>query len=493
MTMNYLDRKLEVLPKDAFFTDEQDLNSKSIFHSPKKHPIPRLPLLDDMVAVVKKSGTLPDLSRTVFIGVQHMLETTVTLFDALISLGVQPQNMYFSGKCYSSAPEIEAAVRERGIHLTPSNKPFLPGQYEYACRADMIQMWRYCLEDIRKKTVDRLIILDDGGRCLEAMPGYVALSYPIAAIEQTRGGLYSETTKALPFPLVEVATSIVKKALEPPLIATAVVNSLKNILSKLEVHKNRTFGVVGNGVIGNAVCQYLISLGYRVCVFDEAETAFQGINSHHLFRMENIAEILTIADVLIGCTGKDITAKIDIPGVVKKDKIFISCTSEDKEFRSFLSTITYSIGLLDSLSNITAITQNGRKILAIQGGFPINFDRKPWNVPAHKIEVTQGLLLGGCLQAIHSVKKLIDDGHTMNRGSRQILNPIIQRYVASHWLPRQEKEAYPADYLSLFQDLNWIEKNSGGTYYPDPTLEAYFSAPVVENVVSSERGFYAKL
>jgi hypothetical protein len=111
----------------------------------------------------------------------------------------------------------------------------------------------------------------------------------------------------------------------------------------------------------------------------------------------------------------------------------------------------------------------------VQGGFPVNFNRKPWNVPADKIEVTQGLLLGSCLQAIHCAKKLADDGITMNRGSRYALNVAVQRYVALHWLPRQANEAYPGDYRDLFDNLNWIQKNSGGNLCPDSPLAASFS------------------
>lgn len=487
--MNVLDKKTEISPENR-----RSNAITSHFFAPEKYKIPRLPLLDDMVAAVKKSGTLPDLSRTVFIGVQHMLETTVTLFDALIALGVSPSNMYFSGKCYSSAPEIEAAVRERGIHLMRSNAPEEPGRYQRYCQKSIIKMWSYCLKDIEQKTVDRLIILDDGARCLESMPGSAALSYPIAAIEQTRGGLYSQVIKKLPFPLIEVATCAAKKHLESHLIAIAAVYGIKKALNKLELNQNITFGVVGNGVIGNAICHYLISLGHYVYVFDQDKMAFEGIRSHHVFRMEGISEVFTMADVIIGCTGQDITVGIDVPSLTKKHKIFISCSSEDKEFFSLLNFIAYQDPrYFAPLSDISYQTPDGSKILILQYGFPVNFDRTPSNVPANKIEITQGLLLGGCLQAIHCAKKLVDDGITMNCGSRQILNPIIQRYVASHWLPRQAKEDYPSEYLTLFNDLNWMEKNSGGKYYPDATLEACFDANMVADNISPPRLSYAKL
>lgn len=459
----------------------------------KSYEIPHLPLLEDMVQLVKQFSLLPDLRDTIFIGVQHMLETTVSLFNALIALGAQPQNMYFSGKCYSSAREIEDAVRERGIHLMPTNQPKNFGEYETYCQEGLRKMWEFCLLDIANKPVDRIVILDEGGRCLETMPGTVAFKYSLAAIEQTRGGLYSETSNFLLFPLVEVATCTVKKKLEPPLIAMAVIRGVRDILWKLTLSlQNTVFGVIGNGVIGSAVCQYLLTLGCTVCIYDAEDSAFEGLINKKLFRTENVREVFTFADVVFGCTGKDITQGIDMLNIIKKDKILISCTSEDKEFRSLLKLIaSQSITVFDTLSDIACTTRNGRKLFILRGGFPVNFDRTPWNVPASKIEVTQGLLLGSCMQAIRQAVTLIDDGNTTNRGSRQMLNASIQRYVALHWMHRQEGGSCPREYFSTFQDENWIEKNSGGEHQRDMALEACFNS--VTLAASPPQQGYSKL
>lgn len=471
---------------DNFFYKKEGLSlvpTKASFFRPNDYPVPRLKLLDDMVETIQESGHLPDLSNTYFIGVQHMLETTVTLFDALIKLGVKPENMYFSGKCYSSAPEIEREVRKRGIYLMPSNKPRRPGEYQEYSQEGIQKMWAFFAEDIKNKRVDRIIVLDEGGRCLENMPNYIKIKYRVAAIEQTRAGLYSESINLLPFPLIEVASCAVKKILEPPLIATAITRRLEIFLQKLAPDKDSTiFGVVGNGAIGNAICRHLLLSGYTVAVYDEEKSAFQHIVNKNFYRLHSVEEVIADADIIFGCTGKDILKNIDVLGIVKQDKIFVSCTSEDKEFLSLLKIVAnQNLIPVDPLSDIVCLTNNGRRILIVGGGYPFNFDKTPWNVPAESIEVTQGLLLGGCIQAILVATQPVGDGVTVNQGSHQSLDSYIQQYVAQHWLPRQPKGSYPDSYMMLFNNVMWIQKNSGGKCYENEFIIQCFANTSANN------------
>ena len=55
-------------------------------------------------------------------------------------------------------------------------------------------------------------------------------------------------------------------------------------------------------------------------------------------------------------------------GIVKKDSVFISCTSEDKEFRSLLRAVAnQNVVYVDTLSDIVCLSRNGSKILILQG------------------------------------------------------------------------------------------------------------------------------
>lgn len=445
------------------------------------YPIPKLPVIDDIVKLVKQSNLLPNLNKTAIIGVQHVLETTVTLFDGLIEFGIKPENMYFSGKCYSSAPEIEAQILKRGIKLMPAIKPRKPGDYAEVCRIGLENMWQVFSKDAETKNFDTIIILDEGGRCLEVMPKDIPLIYKVAAIEQARGGLYSKALEIVPFPLVEVASSAAKKVLEAPLIANAILTRVKDILIRMNFSKNLVFGVIGNGVIGHAVCDYLLSLGCKVMVYDQNQNTFTNIVNKNFYRVDSILEVILWSNVVLGCTGKDITEGVDIINLVKQDTTFISCTSEDKEFNSLLKEIAKSKNTIniDTLGDITCLSSNGSKIKILQGGFPINFNRKPWNVPANQIEVTQGLLLGGCIQAILNAKKLVGDGVTINKSTKhQSLNPYIQYFVANHWLSRHQDLQYAMKYKEIFKNIEWVKRNSGGVFFANELIEQSFKLEV---------------
>lgn len=449
--------------------------SHSALFSSTRYTIPRLQLLDEMVAKILSANMLAniDLQNTYIVGVQHILETTVTLFDALNKLGIPYKNMFFSGKCYSTAEVIAHEVRARGINLMPSNKPDEPGEYDKYCRKGITHMWEVFNAAIRDKQVDRIIVLDEGGRSLEGMPSHMRFKYQVAAIEQTRAGLFSNTVNLLPFPLIEVASSAAKVILEPPLIATAIVNRFKSLLKRIPFTVDTVFGVIGNGAIGRGLITYLLSLDLQVIVYDEDQNAFHDfVEEKNFIRLGGAQEVFANATIVFGCTGKDITSGLDMRAIITRDTTLISCTSEDKEFKSLLQTIArQSVVSFDTLSDITCTANNGSKINILQGGFPFNFDRKPWNVPAEDIEVTQGLLLGSCVQAMLCANKPKQDSHTINRGDRQILNPYIQQFVALHWLARQRADRYSHKVLDIFSDIHCIKQKSGsGIYKEDQVL-----------------------
>jgi S-adenosylhomocysteine hydrolase len=452
------------------------LDQKSVLFQPgSDYPIPKLSLLTDMVARTKASGRFIDVSQFIVVGVQHFLETTVTLFDAIIELGVDPRRMIFMGKCYSTAPEIEKQVRKRGIHVIPSDKPRRAGEYEEYCQDGIAKMWELAIQLIERTDATGIIIIDDGGRCFEGMPESLALRYPVAAIEQTRAGLYSEAVNLLPFPIIKVATSAVKRILEPRMIAEAVVKRVKALIPELKPDNETVFGIIGNGAIGDAICRFLLSEQYKVVVYDQNENSFMGAVEKGFFRVETIGELITTANIIFGCTGKDVTEGIDVLSIAKKHKKLISCTSEDKEFRSLLRSISReSRILMDTLGDIVCFTKNGGKITILRGGFPINFDRKPWNVPADQIELTQGLLLGGFIQAATVASKPVNDSFTINRGSRQALDVHLQRYAALHWLQHQSVEKWPLKYQEAFSSLEWIAGNSDGGKYKSTFLTECF-------------------
>lgn len=454
-------------------------NNSNFFNTKhRSYPIPRLPVIDAMVETVKRQKDFPDLSNTAFVGVQHMLETTVTLFDALMELGVKPHNMYFATKPYTNSPAINKEVKKREINLMPTRTPKMPGYYQEAFYESITNMWNYYQKDTKNKKIDRLIILDEGGLCLETIPRDLVFDYPIAGIEQTRAGFYQQLNRRM-FPIIDVATSAIKKHIESPYIVKSVLNKVREILKQLNLKQNAVIGIIGNGNIGTNMAKYFLEQGFKVYVYDENEAAFANLPStdRKFVRVSNPAELIANVHCVFGCTGKDTLENIDVLEIVENDITFVSCSSGDKEFRSPLRNIAQkSVVHIDPLSDIYCRSNHGHNIMFFYGGYPANFQgKKPVVVPSKDIQITRAALFGACIQAITCATGLIADGITINRAARYALDPYLQRYILTKWLAEHPSIEHPKELLENFNIIEWIKNNSGGEFHENSFFYECFS------------------
>ena len=443
------------------------------------YPIPSLEVINQMIAVIPPA-IRSKFEKTIIVACQHNLETTVTIYKAMKELGIK--RIYSVGKCYSDSKIIKKAMEEEGICLMPSNKPTKPGEFQDICLEDIRAMWDHCSKELQNdKETTTIIVLDDGGRCLEEMPPYIRLNYRVAGIEQTRGGLYSPVLNELPFPVIEVASSALKREIEPIFIVKAVIKELKekvqDIVSTFNFNPQTVIGVIGNGAIGSAVAQYFLSLGYTVAVYDENEEAFGDISpKQKLYRMDSREAVIANSRCIFGCTGKDALRGINVLDIITKDTVFVSCTSEDREFLSTLQAISKrSIVRSDPLDDIVCSSKNDSKVVFVRGGYPFNFNGKPWNVPANEIEPTQGILLGAVIQAVVCAKKPTGNGRTINRVERLMLDPAIQHFIIEKWRKTSAAAQHPVELLDCFSQEEWTKKNSGGKYSPNDSIKQCFS------------------
>lgn len=453
-----------------------------LFSNIAMHPIPSLDLINRIVTTVKQHSLL-SLENTAFIGTQHKLETTATLFKAMIALGANPSCMIFTGKLYSTCKAVELSMRNLGMKIVPDAIPEYPGGYQEACIEHTRYLWDILLDHLKQNPqINKIIVLDDGGRMIEQMPHATRFKYATAAIEQTRGGLYSKTLNKLLCPVIPVATCATKIYLEPPLIAEAILKRLKKTINSLEFKDHVIFGVIGNGAIGGAVVEYLLSEGHKIVIYDENQKSFQKMAKHNnLFRVGSLEEVFANANCIFGCTGQDVTQGIDIANLVQRDQIWISATSEDKEFRSFLLAQRGKIHFTNMLGDAVFTNPSGGRITIKECGFPFNFDREPWNVPAEDIELTQACLLSSVLQA-SLIARAPNGNGAINRPEMYSLNPYLQSFIVHQWGQRQSNQTrYPAGFLGNFNSIPWIVKNSGGRYLPSPALEKCFDTSNSEN------------
>jgi len=453
-----------------FFFAPRESKQESHFH-----PIPKLMTLDTLANKFKEILGDKTLNNVAVIAVQHNLETTVSLYRSIKALGVR--KIFTLGKCYSDSPEIVKVLEvEKDVYLLPSTKPCRPGDYHKVVQRDVDNLWRFCLKEIKDQDIDTIIILDDGGRCLIGTPAIVPHRYKMAGIEQTRGRLYHKELDRLPFSIVDVATSALKKYIEAPFIAKAVISTVDKVLRSYQLtQQNAVVGIIGKGVIGTALTQHLLSLKYMVNVYDEEEDAYvAGVT-----RMETIQGLVARSNCIFSCTGKDISQDITLADHVAQDTIFISCSSEDKEFHSELKKIAKkakNIIEIDPLKSFTTYsnTDSHSRMIFVNGGYPVNFNKSPWNVPQHEIEPTQAALFSAVIQGVFLAKRVVADGVTISKNERVMLLPEMQRFIVEMWQDEEAAKQFNKELLAHFKETSWIQKNSGGAHQEIPTMAEYF-------------------
>ncbi len=418
----------------------------------------KLPVLEAVVNKFK-SAYPADMSRTIFVCVQHLLYTTCNLFENLIQLGANPSYIFLIGKAYSTCDSVANHLVKMGINLQKSTPLSMLGEYANTFNNDILTLWETVISFLKKsKCIDSIIILDEGGRLNKTISRDLLEKYSIIGIEQTSFGLFGINKNALPYPIINVARSAVKTQLESYLIAEAVVNKLNfNLPTK---KTGLCCGVVGVGVIGQAVARKLLQLGCQVFLFDvDQQNAF---NLSGAVLCSSINELVVKSSYIFGCSGQDIAKDIDIKNSILDAKHFISCSSEDKEFLTFLQLIKNNVNTkFDPLVDLTWNLENGATLSLRKGGFPINFDHSGESVPSEKIQLTRALLLVALMQAARDRDAMLKD----DVKSHVMLLPEMQHLIVQSWKQLNLADSIPEELINHFDDINWIKSKSEGLFY----------------------------
>lgn len=413
----------------------------------------KLPLLKQILNNVTHHSKI-NLKNVVFVCVQHLLETNVELFSALIKLGADPYNIFLLGKRYSQSLFAIQKFMKLGIHLHNKNLPFSMSHFCDAFQEEIKDLWNTVEISLKgKKEVDTIVILDDGGYCLTAIPPHISEKYKLIGVEQTTAGIHRPGIAFIKNPIIQVASSAAKRVLESPIIASAVAKKIEYYLPMIS--KQAKCGVIGCGAIGSAVMNKLKTLGYTTFGFDSSlnkKNTSAGMSN-------SVVELIQNSDIIIGCSGNDTLENETIESLINGNKIFISCSSEDKEFLSLLRRIskkTDNSNYFEPLRDIIYYTSKGHEVRVLRGGFPINFDNSREVESPNDIQLTRALILCGILQGV----VYLNSNKTKNF-ARYMLQPEIQKYIALTW---RKVHPMPMNYarINKFEDAKWILNHSTG-------------------------------
>jgi S-adenosylhomocysteine hydrolase len=321
-----------------------------------------------------------DLRGFGLIACQHLLGTTIDLFEELFKKGLKPESTWIIGKCYSTHEPVISTLRKLGVNVSEDSTSFDPRiEYDIKFQEYIANFSDRAISKLNG--MDKLIILDDGGYLLEHI-NKSELNKPIFGVEQTTSGYEKLRFTELLFPIVNIAKSITKLKYESPHIVESILSELKKkvILSKVV----KTL-VIGQGAIGGRLKDKLTKLvDVYGCDKDGELCDFQG----------NFKEELKGFDVIISATGTTTISEVDL-GRLKDGVKLISVSSSDREFPS--SHIRISSSQKGGNCHDEYIS-NG--IHLINGGFPINFTGSKHSLSPENAQLTRSLLFAGVCESV---------------------------------------------------------------------------------------------
>lgn len=332
-----------------------------------------------------------NLSSVKIVGVQHILETTHAMFRSLFERGLKPENVSLIGKCYSTNQDVYHEMLSDGITVCPSSLDYHSHEsFDFQFKENISN---FIEEEMKKPLnlgISSLIILDDGGKCLESMSDLpITQNLKIVGIEQTTSGYDLIKNKILPYPVINVARSPVKLEYESPLIAQAAIERIDKALAMLSTKPKKCL-IIGGGAIGKAIYHKLNSY-IQTDIFD-TNKQFSSLSQ------ENLPDILPKYDCIIGCTGRTTIPKHQHKHL-SPNTVLISASSSDREFEAVHLRRQISPNS-DCHSNLKI---NGLYLL--NSGFPINFDGERENIIPELIQLTIALITAGIIQSVQIDQK----------------------------------------------------------------------------------------
>lgn len=338
-----------------------------------------LPLVDSLI----NSYVGPDFSNVKIIGVQHILETTHAMFQSLYSLSLKPQNISLLGKCYSTCESVFNEMIDDGISVSRGSFAYCShSEFDDIFTREVSEFLSPHIQDISENSYDLIIVLDDGGKCINFLQENLKVNTPIVAIEQTSSGYESIKHFHLPFPVINVARSPLKLTLESPMIAQAAAERMYKSLKDRNLAFKEAL-VIGAGAIGKALHKRLSS-EMHVTIYDQNRS----LSDHKA----ELVDILNQFSLIIGCTGKKSIPK-EWHHLLAPGATLASVSSSDREFDA--------VHLRKRVEKGSICHQDLQigDLLLINSGFPVNFDGDRENIEPELIQLTIALITAGILQA----------------------------------------------------------------------------------------------
>ncbi|MFA5993869.1 MAG: methyltransferase [Parcubacteria group bacterium] len=399
-------------------------------------PLTELALLDQYAHLANLSLK----EDVLIIAHTHILESSYPLFRHLAAV-VGYQNMFLMEKPYSTIPEVAGRVVEMGAELVRvSMKKGLA--YEFSVQDSVQILWSKVLSHMKKVAISKIVIIDDGADIISNIPWQDLTGIDVVGVEQTTRGIVRlrESYNAYP-PVISVAGCALKKEIESGFIARAIASEVQMLIRKIG---KKRIGVVGTGNIGRLIIEELEKENAAVSYYDFSRFNIMGATRKG--NVTSVSEIVEKNDVIIGATGRDFLRGVVLDKSMG-EKYFLSASSADVEFYSILNRAGFPV---DNFETVSFQPHAGLTLKIVNGGYPINFNRKKEIEAAEDMQLTRTLLFAGFVEALEVSKK-------EKQSVIFKLDTDFQREILNIWIAVKSKKG-TAPALSTKQ----IEKLSEG-------------------------------
>jgi hypothetical protein len=405
---------------------------------------------------------------TALVAVQHMLYQTVDLFRAIGRIGLQAENIFALGKVYSNSANVVTAIRNLGATVVESSVP-APGEFDLAFERDVKRLWTVVSEKLAQRRLKRIIVLDDGGKCVINIPPALLSRYAVAGVEQTSLGMFLFEEHPPPFTVFSWARSAVKLQIGGHIFSQCLIDRLQTKFLRGSALKGAHVGIVGLGSIGRSLADIASQQGNHVAFYDPAvDLKVPHYLSGRVTRLDSLAELMLRSEYVFGSSGRDPFAgrwpMAHRPGI----KLF-SGSGGDQEFRPIIHYLRQrpTFKLAPNTWDITSEHGPSGPMRIAYMGFPYNFvSRGDAAVPTHIVQLETAGLLAGLIQA-RSYLQLHEDGNRQNASIRRV-SPHAQAFIYDLWLRAMKNRGvdirslygYDASLLAATQQNGWLAANT---------------------------------
>lgn len=405
---------------------------------------------------------------TALVAVQHMLYQTVDLFRALGEIGLKPQNIFALGKVYSNSFSVIAALRNMGVTVVP-NSVAKPGEFHEAFEEDITQLWKTVTASLARRHIRRIIVLDDGGRCVTKIPPDLLSRYPVAGVEQTSLGMFVFEENPPPFAVFSWARAAVKLQIGGHVFSHCLIERLQSEFLRGKSLKGAEIGIIGLGSIGKSLADIASRQGNSVVFYDPVpDLNVPDYLRGRITRLDTLEELMMRSEYVLGSSGRN-PFKGRWPMAHRPGIKLFSASGGDQEFGPIIRDLQRrpDFKVARGTWDITSEVGPSGPIRIAYLGYPYNFvSRTEAAVPTPIVQLETAGLLAGLIQG-RSYLESVEEGHEQDTRIHRV-SPDAQKFIYETWrialndrgIDIRGLYGYDPALLAAMQRTDWLADNS---------------------------------